>query len=136
MFKFISHFFVARQNYNLQCTYSIIKSVSYKVENHLISLWDIKDPGAFVLVALPKVFVFGIVGHTFQRQIVSSAAALATILPSGEARTNKIRDVWFFRSATLAILGYFQTVSWFCENPWPETISLYSAFQTREQTYI
>lgn len=53
----------------------------------------------------------------FQNLSVSSAAALATVVPSGDWARWSTRDVCPFISATLAIVGYFHRQSWFWENP-------------------
>ena len=51
----------------------------------------------------------------FQKRSVSAAAALTTVVPSGDCAMCSTRDVWPVSSATLTIEGYFQRMSWLCE---------------------
>jgi len=49
----------------------------------------------------------------FQNLRVSSAAALATVVPSGDWARWSTREVCPFISATFAMVGYFHRQSWF-----------------------
>ncbi len=71
----------------------------------------------------------------FHSRMVSSAAALATVLPSGDIARHRMRAEWPCRSATRVMAGYFQIVNWFCMNPWPEINSLYSLDHKMDDTY-
>ena len=62
----------------------------------------------------------------FQILSVSSAAALATVVPSGDIVRPRIREVCPVSSVTLTRDGYFQIVSWLLEKPCPDISSLYS----------
>ena len=70
----------------------------------------------------------------FQKRRVSSPAADRTVVPSGLMAIERMRCEWPVSSATFAIVGYFQIVSWFCEKPWPDMSSLCSLFQSNEAT--
>lgn len=96
----------------------------------------------------------------FQNRSVSSPAAETTVWPSGDMAKCNTRDVcpvYLYtnqrqvnimgvakgalsivhipvNSAILAIEGYFQTQSWFCEKPWLDTISLWVLDHNNEQT--
>lgn len=50
---------------------------------------------------------------TFQKRMVSSAAALTTAVPSGDWAMCSTRAEWPVSSAILAIEGYFHRHSWF-----------------------
>ena len=51
----------------------------------------------------------------FQKRNVSSAAAVTTVVPSGDCAMWSTREVWPVSSATLTIDGYFHRMSWLCE---------------------
>ena len=40
----------------------------------------------------------------------------------------------FATGQTLVMVGYFQTMSWFWEKPWPDTISRCSLFHSNDDT--
>lgn len=72
---------------------------------------------------------------TFQNLSVSSAAADATVQPSGLCAMNSTLEVCPLSSAIFTIEGYFHSVSWFCVKPWELSNSLSFLFQSKAQTW-
>ena len=70
----------------------------------------------------------------FQKRRVSSAPADTTVVASGLMAIDSTRCEWPLSSATLVMVGYFHTISWFWEKPWAETSSLCSLFQSKALT--
>ena len=61
----------------------------------------------------------------FHNLNVSSAAALITVLPSGDIAICSTRAVCPVNSHCFCMDGYFQIVNWLLAYPWAEMISLY-----------
>lgn len=74
--------------------------------------------------------------NTFQKRKLSSADAEMTVVPSGDKAICKTRAEWPVSSPILTIEGYFQTQSWFFENPWDETNSFWCLDHWRLQTWL
>jgi hypothetical protein len=63
-------------------------------------------------------------GNMFQNLRVSSPAPVTIFWPHGLIERYKTLYEWPVKVATFYIDGYFQTIIWFKEYPWVETISL------------
>ena len=86
----------------------------------------ISEEAPFIFKHVPEDFspVFEVYWKTFQNLSVSSAAALATVVPSGlKAKCNTLL-VWPLKSAIFLIVGYFQIDNWLLIKPCDDKISL------------
>ena len=77
----------------------------------------------------------GVGWKTFQNLKVSSAAALATVVPSGLSAKCNTLLVWPRRSAIFFMVGYFQMHSWLLMKPCEDKISLSKGFHCKAHTY-
>ena len=73
-------------------------------------------------------------GKTFQKRSVSSPAPVTIVWPSGEMARYRTRSVCPVNVASFDMLGYRQTMIWFCEYPCVDTISFTFLLQTRLHT--